>query len=142
MQDPRQSARILKKLKQLGVLLSVDDFGTGYSSLAYLKQFPLDALKIDRSFISDITQSQDDAAIALAIIDLAHNLGLKVVAEGVEKEAQVRFLVRHGCDVLQGFHFSRPLSPAAFGRLLRERDGWSSAAFDDAHPLRLAQSHN
>ncbi|MDE2344252.1 MAG: EAL domain-containing protein [Betaproteobacteria bacterium] len=140
MHDPRQSVKILRKLKQLGVLLSVDDFGTGYSSLAYLKQFPLDALKIDRGFISEITQNQDDAAIALAIIDLAHNLGLKVVAEGVETEAQVRFLVRHGCDTLQGFHFSRPLSPEAFARLLQENIPLSSAHFDESQRLRLAGS--
>lgn len=141
MQDPRQSVKILRKLKQLGVLLSVDDFGTGYSSLAYLKQFPIDALKIDRSFISEITQNQDDAAIALAIIDLAHNLGLKVVAEGVETEAQARFLVRHGCDALQGFHFSRPIRPEDFGRLLREGNPLASAAlFDETQRLRLARS--
>ncbi len=141
MQDPRQSVKILRKLKQLGVLLSVDDFGTGYSSLAYLKQFPLDALKIDRGFISEITQNQDDAAIALAIIDLAHNLGLKVVAEGVETEAQGRFLVRHGCDALQGFHFSRPIGPDAFARLLQQGNPLASAVlFDDTQRLRLARS--
>ncbi len=141
MQDPRQSVKILRKLKQLGVLLSVDDFGTGYSSLAYLKQFPLDALKIDRGFISEITQNQDDAAIALAIIDLAHNLGLKVVAEGVETEAQARFLVRHGCDALQGFHFSRPIRPEAFGQLLQEDNPLASVAFfDETQHLRLARS--
>lgn len=140
MHDPRQSVKILGKLKQLGVLLSVDDFGTGYSSLAYLKQFPLDTLKIDRSFISEITQNQGDVAIALAIIDLAHNLGLKVVAEGVETEAQAHFLIRHGCDALQGFHFFRPLRPEAFGRLLRDGRALSLACSDEGQHLRLAQS--
>ncbi|MET0377760.1 MAG: EAL domain-containing protein [Spongiibacteraceae bacterium] len=122
MQDPQQAVQMLTKLKQLGVRISVDDFGTGYSSLAYLKQFPLDALKIDRAFISHITHDQnhqDDATIALTIINLAHNLKLKVVAEGVETEAQARFLTRHGCDVLQGFYFSRPIAPDDFAQMLK-----------------------
>ena len=123
MLDPQQAVAMLAKLKQLGVRISVDDFGTGYSSLAYLKQFPLDALKIDRAFISSITDdqsSQDDATLALTIINLAHNLKLNVVAEGVETEYQARFLTRHDCDVLQGFYFSRPVAPDEFAQLLRE----------------------
>ena len=105
------------RLKQLGVSISVDDFGTGYSGLSYLKQLPLDSLKIARNFISNITHDADDAAIALAIINLAHNLGLKVVAEGVETEAQARFLAAHHCDFLQGYFFSVPLDSAGYGRL-------------------------
>jgi diguanylate cyclase (GGDEF)-like protein len=117
MHDPGQAIQTLSRLKQLGVSLSVDDFGTGYSGLSYLKQLPLDSLKIARNFISDITRDQEDATIALAIINLAHNLGLQVVAEGVETEAQARFLAAHRCDFLQGFFFALPLEANAYGRL-------------------------
>jgi diguanylate cyclase (GGDEF)-like protein len=120
MHDPQQAVQILGRLKQLGVRLSVDDFGTGYSSLAYLKQFPLDALKIDRAFISNITSDADDAAIAIAIVNLAHNLNLKVVAEGVETGAQVNFLIQQGCDILQGFYFAKPMDAHTCGHMLRE----------------------
>jgi diguanylate cyclase (GGDEF)-like protein len=117
MHDPTQAIQTLGRLKQLGVSLSVDDFGTGYSGLSYLKQLPLDSLKIARNFISNIAHDPDDAAIALAIINLAHNLGLRVVAEGVESEAQARFLASHYCDYLQGFYFSLPLDAEAYGQL-------------------------
>jgi diguanylate cyclase (GGDEF)-like protein len=120
MRDPQQAVQILGRLKQLGVRLSVDDFGTGYSSLAYLQQFPLDALKIDRAFISNITSDADDAAIAIAIVNLAHNLNLKVVAEGVETEAQVNFLIQQGCDTLQGFYFAKPMDANTCGHMIRE----------------------
>jgi len=120
MRDPEGATRILQDIKQSGATLSVDDFGTGYSSLAYLKRFPLDALKIDRAFVRDVTSHSDDAAIALAIIGLAHSLGLKVIAEGVETEAQMRFLRDNGCDQMQGFYFSRPLAVADCTRLLIE----------------------
>ena len=120
MHDPQQAVQILGRLKQLGVRLSVDDFGTGYSSLAYLKQFPLDALKIDRAFIRNVTSDADDAAIAVAIVNLAHNLNLKVVAEGVETEAQVNFLIRQGCDTLQGFYFAKPMDASTCGQMIRE----------------------
>jgi diguanylate cyclase (GGDEF)-like protein len=122
MQDPSQAIQTLTRLKQLGVSLSVDDFGTGYSGLSYLKQLPLDSLKIARNFISHITQDPEDATIALAIINLAHNLGLQVVAEGVETEAQARFLATHRCDFLQGFFFSVPLDAAAYGALQLTHD--------------------
>jgi EAL domain-containing protein (putative c-di-GMP-specific phosphodiesterase class I) len=110
MHNPAEAAAMLSRLKRIGVKVSIDDFGTGYSSLAYLKRFPLDALKIDRTFVRDLTVNSDDAEIALAIISLAHNLKLKVVAEGVETEAQMNFLRSHGCDEMQGYYFARPLS--------------------------------
>jgi diguanylate cyclase (GGDEF)-like protein len=122
MHDPGQAIQTLSRLKQLGVSLSVDDFGTGYSGLSYLKQLPLDSLKIARNFISHITQDPEDATIALAIINLAHNLGLQVVAEGVETEAQARFLAAHRCDFLQGFFFALPLDANAYGRLELTQD--------------------
>ncbi|MFT3906565.1 MAG: EAL domain-containing protein [Steroidobacteraceae bacterium] len=124
MLDSQQAVRALESLQQLGITLFVDDFGTGYSSLAYLKQFPLNALKIDRSFISNLAPESDDTAIVTAIINLAHNLKLQVVAEGVETDEQARFLADNGCDILQGFFFARPLNADAFARLLRAGRGW------------------
>jgi EAL domain-containing protein (putative c-di-GMP-specific phosphodiesterase class I)/CheY-like chemotaxis protein len=118
MNDPEHAAATLAKQKASGFKLSVDDFGTGYSSLAYLKAFPLDTLKIDRAFVNDIATDPDDAAIALAIINLAHNLRLNVVAEGVENEPQLNFLMRHGCDQLQGYLFSPPVEAEGMTRML------------------------
>lgn len=109
MSNTECTRSVLKALKGMGIRLSVDDFGTGYSSLAYLKQFPLDALKIDKQFIKHLTTSDKDAAIATSIIQLAHNLGLKVVAEGVELAEQVDMLQQLGCDIAQGYYFSRPM---------------------------------
>ena len=106
-------------MRASGVRLSIDDFGTGYSSLAYLKRFPLDALKIDRAFIRDVTTDADDASIALAIINLAHSLKLKVVAEGVETEEQARTLHLLRCDQMQGYLFSKPLPVEALLDLVR-----------------------
>jgi EAL domain-containing protein (putative c-di-GMP-specific phosphodiesterase class I) len=110
MSDSRDSVQMLDNMKKYGVRLSVDDFGTGYSSLAYLKRFPLDALKIDRAFISHITTDQGDATIAKAIINLAHSLKLRVVAEGVETRAQLDFLRANECDEMQGYLFAEPMS--------------------------------
>ncbi|HYA41113.1 MAG TPA: EAL domain-containing protein [Syntrophobacteraceae bacterium] len=109
MKNMEQASGILHELKQMGLRVAIDDFGTGYSSLAYLKRFPLDLLKIDRSFIRDIPGDRDNEAIAAAIIVLAHSLKLEVIAEGVETEDQLEFLRDHGCDQVQGFIFSRPL---------------------------------
>jgi diguanylate cyclase (GGDEF)-like protein/PAS domain S-box-containing protein len=120
MGDPEAAARTLLGLKELGVRVSVDDFGTGYSSLAYLKRFAVNELKIDRVFIRDIVADPDDAAITLAIINLAHSLDLEVVAEGVETEAQVNFLRSHGCDQMQGYYFAAPCSADQCTQALRD----------------------
>ncbi|MBS4207801.1 EAL domain-containing protein [Bacillus sp. FJAT-50079] len=109
MHDTNATLEILNKLKQLGMILSVDDFGTGYSSLNYLKRYPIDILKIDRSFIGEIKMNDKDAAITKTIIHLAHSLGLEVVAEGVEEARQVEFLTEAQCQKAQGFYFSHPL---------------------------------
>ncbi|HVY05201.1 MAG TPA: EAL domain-containing protein [Burkholderiales bacterium] len=121
MRNAEQAGDILRELQQFGVCLSMDDFGTGYSSLGNLKSFPLDTLKIDRSFVRDIVTDPDDAMITRAIISMAHSLRMKVVAEGVENAAQLALLARAGCDEIQGFHFSRPLPADACAELVRER---------------------
>jgi diguanylate cyclase (GGDEF)-like protein/PAS domain S-box-containing protein len=121
MTDVERGIGILSELKALGVGLSVDDFGTGYSSLAYLKRLPIDVLKIDRSFVSDITESPDDAVIVKSIISLAHSLRLRVVAEGVETAEQLAFLQGNACDEIQGYHFSRPVSDFEFTRILQQQ---------------------
>jgi CheY-like chemotaxis protein len=107
-------------LKNIGVRLSLDDFGTGYSSLAYLSRFPVDHLKIDRSFVDGIATDPSAASIATSVIALAHRMGLKVIAEGVETEAQLAYLARHGCDEMQGYLFSRPVPADDFAEMLRE----------------------
>jgi EAL domain-containing protein (putative c-di-GMP-specific phosphodiesterase class I) len=123
MHDIEHAVSVLKELDALGVSLSVDDFGTGYSSLSYLKRFPIDVLKIDRSFVHDITASADDAAIVTAIIAMAHSLDIKVVAEGVETLEQQEFLKQRDCDGIQGYYFSKPLPVEAFTRLLKKTSG-------------------
>ena len=109
MDDPAKTVFLLKELRSLGIGIALDDFGTEYSSLGYLKQFPLDYMKIDQCFVRGIPQSKDDSAITKTIITLAKNLGLRVIAEGVETEEQMAFLVEHGCEEVQGYLFSRPL---------------------------------
>ncbi|NMG65677.1 EAL domain-containing protein [Azoarcus indigens] len=119
MTDADSAAATLRALKVLGVGLAIDDFGTGYSSLAYLKRFQLDRLKIDRSFINDLPADKDDANITRTIVGIARNLGLSVLAEGVETPAQHQFLLEHGCDEGQGYLFSRPLPAGSMEALLR-----------------------
>lgn len=120
MENIDSNIETLKSLRMMGVRLAIDDFGTGYSSLSYLKRLPIDALKLDRSFVSDIETDASDVAICMSTIALAHNLGLKVIAEGVETQGQREFLTQHRCDVLQGYLFSKPVAPAqAFAFLTR-----------------------
>jgi len=121
MHNAGQTARTLHDLKALGVRIAIDDFGTGYSSLSYLKRFPIDSLKIDRSFIVGLPGDADDASIAHAVITMSHSLRLKVIAEGVENEAQLSFLTANGCDEMQGYYFSRPLPIADCTVLLRDK---------------------
>ena len=119
MQNVDDALMTLKSLKELGVCISVDDFGTGYSSLNYLKQLPIDILKIDRSFVDGLPHGEQDAQIARAIIAMAHSLNLSVIAEGVENEEQLKFLRDHECDEVQGYLFDKPLSPELIEARLR-----------------------
>jgi EAL domain-containing protein (putative c-di-GMP-specific phosphodiesterase class I) len=114
----------LKQIENLGVRLSIDDFGTGYSSLSYLKRLPAKVLKIDKSFVGGLGEYEEDTAIVRMVIDLAHSLGMEVVAEGVERERQGTLLKVMGCDMAQGFHFARPLPPEAVTEILSA--GWRS----------------
>jgi len=118
MSNAEETIAVLRNLKALGIQISIDDFGTGYSSLAYLKRFPIDKLKIDIAFVREVTSNPDDAAIVLAIISMAHSMKLQVIAEGVENDAQLAYLRRHGCDEMQGYYFSRPVPQAEFEQML------------------------
>ncbi|MDR2189589.1 MAG: EAL domain-containing protein [Azonexus sp.] len=126
MKNAERAAGVLEMLDQISVRVAIDDFGTGYSSFSYLKQFPVDVLKIDRSFIREIDEHGEPVKLAAAMIAMAHELNLEVVAEGVEKESQRDYLRRHGCDVLQGYLFGRPQPAADLARLLA--DGHDQAA--------------
>ena len=119
MKRPESTESILKTLRATGVRVAIDDFGTGYSSLSYLKRFPIDALKIDQSFVRQITTTPDDTAIVTAVISMGQNLQLRVVAEGVETRAELAFLQAHQCDEAQGYHFGRPMPPDQFAKLLQ-----------------------
>jgi EAL domain-containing protein (putative c-di-GMP-specific phosphodiesterase class I) len=112
---------LLKKLKRKGFSLAMDDFGTGYSSMAYLRRFPFDMIKIDQSFIADLGQNTEAEAIVRAMLNLGRELGLCMIAEGVETNAQWQFLEAEGCDEIQGFWFSRPLSASDFIQLLKQQ---------------------
>jgi EAL domain-containing protein (putative c-di-GMP-specific phosphodiesterase class I) len=119
MKHAESAASILQTLRGRGVRVAIDDFGTGYSSLSYLRKFPIDALKIDQSFVSNIGAAGDDASIVTAVISMARSLNLLVIAEGVETTDQRAFLLAHDCDQAQGFSFSRPIPAEAFAKLLR-----------------------
>jgi EAL domain-containing protein (putative c-di-GMP-specific phosphodiesterase class I) len=125
MHDVNTTNAMLKELKNLGLRLSLDDFGTGYSSLAYLRKFPINELKIDKSFVNDIHTNPDDAAIVGAIIAMATNLGLQVVAEGVENKEQVALLSQLGCKYVQGYFFGRPLDVPSFSARYHAQTGLS-----------------
>jgi EAL domain-containing protein (putative c-di-GMP-specific phosphodiesterase class I) len=138
MSDVTPAVELLHRMKSLGVKLSIDDFGTGYSSFSYLSRFPIDVLKIDRSFVNDITHDANDAAIVASIIALAHNLRLSVIAEGVETAEQLDYLRHQGCDEMQGYYFSRPLPAQEFEQLLRQRRGLAALGRRAANGRRLA----
>jgi len=119
MDDLRSVSDVLKELKDIGVLLALDDFGTGYSSLTHLKRFPIDALKIDQSFVRDLVTDEDGASVVTAMIGMGRNLHMQVVAEGVETRQQLEILKGHGCPQAQGYFFGRPMPAEEFGRLLK-----------------------
>jgi diguanylate cyclase (GGDEF)-like protein/PAS domain S-box-containing protein len=121
MKEPEKAIDKLSKLRDLGIKVAIDDFGTGYSSLSYLKRFPIDTLKIDKTFVADVSTSEDDAAIVKAIVMMGHALDLAVIAEGVETPQQLEYLTSLGCDVIQGYLFSAPLSTESFTELLMEQ---------------------
>src|ERR1700674_600667 len=127
MQNAEAAAVKLRELQELGVTFAIDDFGTGYSSLAYVKNFPVDRLKIDQCFLRNLLDDPNDAAIVRTIINLGHSLGLKVVAEGVERAAQLEFLRNEGCDEVQGYYFSEPVNVTEFAALVRRHSGRSPA---------------
>lgn len=120
MADPGNVMGVVNRLSQMGIVLSIDDFGTGYSSLAYLKRLPVGEIKIDKSFVRDMIVNDNDAVIVRSTIDLGHNLGLKVVAEGVENREIWDRLAALGCDIAQGYYMSRPIPPGELTRWLSE----------------------
>jgi EAL domain-containing protein (putative c-di-GMP-specific phosphodiesterase class I) len=134
MKDVEGNIVTLHALKAMGVRLSIDDFGTGYSSLNYLKRFPIDQLKIDKSFVEDVITNQDGTAITLAVIAMAHSMRLKVIAEGVENEAQLAFLQQNKCDEMQGYYLSHPVPPRQITALLKGES--LSAALQDPNSRR------
>ncbi|MCQ3933610.1 MAG: GGDEF domain-containing protein, partial [Gammaproteobacteria bacterium] len=123
VRDFARATLVLQCLRDLGVRVSIDDFGTKYSSLVQLKRLPVDELKIDRSFVMELPQDRDDAAIVRSTLDLAHRLGLEVVAEGVESAAALDWLAAHGCERAQGFYISRPMPAESFGAWVRRYAG-------------------
>ena len=138
MSDAEESILILESISRMGVLVSVDDFGTGYSSMSYLRRFPIDKLKIDRCFVSEMTRRPEDASIVRAIISLAHSLHLKVIAEGVETPEQLALLTELGCDQYQGFYFSSAVLPARFAELVRNSAAINRTLTED----EAAQTHS
>ena len=118
MKRAESAASVLQSLRSRGVSISVDDFGTGYSSLSYLRKFPIDAIKIDQSFVHQITMTPEDTTIVSAIISMGRSMNLRVIAEGVETEQELAFLQAHHCDEAQGYYFSRPVPAQQFAKLL------------------------
>lgn len=119
MENPLRAIEILTELREIGIKLSIDDFGTGFSSMAYLQQLPVDELKVDKSFVIDLNANSSNEVIVRSTIDLAHNLGLKVVAEGIESESVYNLLQNYNCDMAQGFHLSRPIPAEEIEVLLK-----------------------
>jgi EAL domain-containing protein (putative c-di-GMP-specific phosphodiesterase class I) len=119
MEDPEDAVAKMKTLRAIGIRFSIDDFGTGYSSLSYLKRFPIDTLKIDRSFVMDSLTSRDDQEIIKTIISMAQNLNIEALAEGVETKEQQEFLSLHGCCMMQGYYFGRPMPDQEFEKMLQ-----------------------
>jgi EAL domain-containing protein (putative c-di-GMP-specific phosphodiesterase class I) len=136
MTDPKRAAVVLQQLRRIGVDVSIDDYGTGHASLNYLKQFDIDELKIDRSFIMNLDIDSSDAIIVASTVELGHNLGLRIVAEGVEDAATLEWLSGLGCDTAQGYHIGRPMSPEAVAEVVAERRVTEPAP----SPLRLVGS--
>ncbi|HEX4649622.1 MAG TPA: EAL domain-containing protein [Steroidobacteraceae bacterium] len=139
MINPEESAGVLRQLREMGITVAIDDFGTGYSSLSYLRRFPIDKLKIDRSFVGELTTSRTDESIVRAIIALAQSVGLQVVAEGVETEEQLQSVRALGCDQWQGYYCCPPQPAAVFAELLAEESGTRTAlvaALTRARPPR------
>lgn len=121
MQDVEQAIATMKTLQTIGIQFAIDDFGTGYSSLSALKNFPVARLKIDRSFVRNLSRDADDRGIAAAVISLGQKLNMRVIAEGVETSEQLAFLRDNQCDEIQGYHFSRPVGARVLQKLLRTR---------------------
>lgn len=138
MTEPERALEIIQRLHRMGYQFSIDDFGTGYSSLAYLKKLPLTEIKIDKSFVMDILTSENDAAIVKATVNLGHNLGLMVTAEGVESKEIMSKLMDYGCDVAQGYFLSKPVSVQNFNQWLSDSH-WKIADHSPSPILRLVQ---
>ena len=141
LHGPDAMRAALQELRGMGVQCSIDDFGTGYCGLSHLTRFPLDRLKIDKSFVDQITTTEADAAVVAAIIAMGHSLGLEVVAEGVETEEQLEHLRAFGCDQVQGYIFSHPLPAERFEDLLRDSCGPTVTAVPGALPLHAGPAH-
>lgn len=137
MLNPERAERVLRELKQVGVFLSLDDFGTGYSSLGRLRRFPLDCLKIDRSFIRDLAEDPDAQSLVAAIIRMAQSLGMMTIAEGVETRDELEFLKGQGCDAVQGYLLGRPMPHGMMGDLMRRQNGMKSESLQEPHGKKL-----